>query len=72
MFKKKFYQLLIIIIITSCSSAPKESTTKTKFVPDIEGYKFVGITKIEDYLEQNNYQNMGQQSLDISELILDN
>ena len=35
----------------------KESITKTKFVPDIEGYKFVGITKIEDYLEQNNYQN---------------
>ena len=57
MFKKKFYQLLIIIIITSCSSAPKESITKTKFVPDIEGYKFVGITKIKDYLEQNNYQN---------------
>ena len=57
MFKKKFLQLLIIIIITSCSSAPKESITKTKFVPDIEGYKFVGITKIEDYLEKNNYQN---------------
>ena len=57
MFKKKFYQLLIIIIITSCSSAPKESITKTKLVPDIEGYKFVGITKIEDYLERNNYQN---------------
>ena len=57
MFKKKIYQLLIIIIITSCSSVPKESVTKTKFVPDIKGYKFVGITKIEDYLEQNYYQN---------------
>lgn len=57
MFKKKIYQLLIIIIITSCSSAPKESFAKTKFVPDIRGYKFVGITKIQDYLEQNYYQN---------------
>ena len=57
MFKKKFLQLFILTIITGCSSAPKETISKIKFVPDIEGYKFVGITKIEDYLEQNNYQN---------------
>ena len=57
MFGKKIFQLLIIIIITSCSSAPKESITKTKFIPDIKGFEFVGITKIEDYLEQNYYKN---------------
>ena len=57
MFKKKFLQLLIIIIITGCSSAPKETVPKIKFVPDIEGNEFKGITKIEDYLEVNNYRN---------------
>ncbi|MAK16654.1 MAG: hypothetical protein CMQ70_01640 [Gammaproteobacteria bacterium] len=57
MFIKKFYLLLIIIIITSCSSAPKKNITKTQFVPDIAGNKFVGVTDIEDYLDVNNYQN---------------
>ena len=56
MFKKKIYQLLIIIIITSCSSAPKESIAKTEFIPDIEGFKFNGITNIEDYIVENNFQ----------------
>ena len=57
MFKKKFLQLLIIIIITGCSSASNETIPKIKFVPDIEGNEFKGITKIEDYLEVNNYRN---------------
>ena len=57
MFKKKFLQLFILTIITGCSSAPKETISKIKFVPDIEENKFAGITKIDDYLEVNNYRN---------------
>ena len=57
MFKKKFLQLFILTIITGCSSAPKETISKIKFVPDIEGNEFVGITKIDDYLGVNNYRN---------------
>ncbi|MDA9730978.1 hypothetical protein N9U72_02655, partial [Gammaproteobacteria bacterium] len=46
-----------LTIITGCSSAPKETISKIKFVPDIEENKFVGITKIDDYLGVNNYRN---------------
>lgn len=56
MFQKKFQQLFILIIIASCSSVPKESITKNKFVPAIEGNKFTGITKLDDYIEGNKYQ----------------
>ena len=57
MFKKKFFQLFILTIITGCSSAPKETISKIKFVPAVEKDEFIGITKIDDYLEVNNYRN---------------
>lgn len=57
MFKKKFLQLFILTIITGCSSAPKETISKIKFVPAVEKNEFIGITKIDDYLEVNNYRN---------------
>lgn len=57
MFKNKSLQLFIIIIITSCSSAPIESIPKNNFVPDLEENEFVGITRIEDFIGTNNYEN---------------
>ena len=57
MFKKKFQHLFIVLIITSCSGAPKEHITKNKPVLLIEGNEFVGVTRFDDYIEGNQYQN---------------
>ena len=47
---------MLLSIITSCSTAPKESSTNSQFIEKTENSKFDGVSELYDYYEQNTYQ----------------